>query len=175
MFQIHTEAVTGVVGRAELLASVAYLLALLSYAKSSMKQRRGQHQPATRWRRVARVLVWTGVSMLSKEQGITIVGVCAAYELFVTQKLHLRDIFRRGTVNLAAAVKWNVVQRVLALAAGAVALLAARMRVMGAKLPVFTRFDNPAAAAEAPAKQLTFSYLIGQALFLCTPFLYNKQ
>ena len=41
---------------------------------------------------------------------------------------------------------------------------------MGARLPVFTRHDNPAAAADTPAKQLTFSYLIGlNAWLLLSP------
>ena len=31
---------------------------------------------------------------------------------------------------------------------------------MGATLPVFTRFDNPAAVAETPVKQLTQHYLV---------------
>ena len=31
---------------------------------------------------------------------------------------------------------------------------------MGATLPVFTRFDNPAAVAESPTKQLTQHYLV---------------
>ena len=31
---------------------------------------------------------------------------------------------------------------------------------MGATLPVFTRFDNPAAVAETPIKQLTQHYLV---------------
>ena len=35
------------------------------------------------------------------------------------------------------------------------------MKAMGAKLPVFTRADNPAASSQAPVKQLTFAYLIG--------------
>ena len=31
---------------------------------------------------------------------------------------------------------------------------------MGATLPVFTRFDNPAAVSESPTKQLTQHYLV---------------
>ena len=36
----------------------------------------------------------------------------------------------------------------------------ARLHIMGATLPVFTRFDNPAAVAESPTKQLTQHYLV---------------
>lgn len=31
-------------------------------------------------------------AMLCKEQGITVAGVCAAYEIFVSQKVNLRPI-----------------------------------------------------------------------------------
>ena len=39
-------------------------------------------------------------------------------------------------------------------------ILVARLHIMGATLPVFTRFDNPAAVAETPIKQLTQHYLV---------------
>ena len=42
--------------------------------------------------------------------------------------------------------------------------------MMGGSLPVFTRFDNPAAVSPTPTKQLTFSYLIGvNAWLLLSP------
>ena len=58
------------------------------------------------------------------------------------------------------SAKW-IIQRLCLLACGALCLLLCRMKAMGAKLPVFTRADNPAAASQAPVKQLTFAYLIG--------------
>ena len=36
----------------------------------------------------------------------------------------------------------------------------ARLHIMGSTLPVFTRFDNPAAVSESPTKQLTQHYLV---------------
>ena len=39
-------------------------------------------------------------------------------------------------------------------------VILARLHIMGATLPVFTRFDNPAAVAESPTKQLTQHYLV---------------
>ena len=88
--QIHTEAVTGVVGRAELLASLMYILAILSYAKSSSKKRQksiqGYIRP-TKWRHLLMTLGLAGLSMLSKEQGVTVLAVCAAYEIFVANKM----------------------------------------------------------------------------------------
>ncbi|KFM70092.1 Transmembrane and TPR repeat-containing protein 3, partial [Stegodyphus mimosarum] len=46
------------------------------------------------------------------------------------------------------------------LAAWTLFLLTVRLKVMGVQLPVFTKFDNPAAAAETPTRQLTFNYLV---------------
>ncbi len=39
-------------------------------------------------------------------------------------------------------------------------LMVARIKVMGAQLPVFTRFDNPASVSPTPTRQLTFNYLL---------------
>ncbi|XP_036342730.1 protein O-mannosyl-transferase Tmtc3-like, partial [Rhagoletis pomonella] len=103
---IHTEAVTGVVGRAELLSSIFFLGAFLSYTSavevSPPVQRRHlqqQQQPflknrCTRWS----VLCCSFgssllASMLCKEQGITIAAICAAYELFVVQQVRPREIW----------------------------------------------------------------------------------
>ncbi|XP_063635833.1 protein O-mannosyl-transferase Tmtc3 isoform X1 [Cydia splendana] len=157
---IHTEAVTGVVGRAEMLSSVFFLGALLCYARAASRRR------CTDWRYVAACAVCVGVAMLCKEQGITATGVCVVYELFVAQK-------RRGT---SGGNRWSwleawgkgsgwgyacgeAARRVVTLCCASLALLAARLHVMGAQLPVFTRFDNPAGATTGPAKHLTFAYL----------------
>ncbi|XP_004517548.1 transmembrane and TPR repeat-containing protein CG4050 [Ceratitis capitata] len=109
---IHTEAVTGVVGRAELLSSIFYLCAFLSYANAAtvtpppaqrqrqvqlqqrQQQLHQQQQPRTRW-----ILLFVSfgacllASMLCKEQGITIAGICAAYELFVVQQVRPRELW----------------------------------------------------------------------------------
>ncbi|XP_067628574.1 protein O-mannosyl-transferase Tmtc3 [Eurosta solidaginis] len=102
---IHTEAVTGVVGRAELLSSIFYLGAFLSYASAtdpkeeSAAHRRQQQQPYKSHQRTSWSVLCCSfgscllASMLSKEQGITIAGICAAYELFVIQRLRLHEIW----------------------------------------------------------------------------------
>lgn len=46
------------------------------------------------------------------------------------------------------------------------ALLAVRVHIMGGHLPVFTHFDNPAAHAESPARQLTHNYLLAYNVWL---------
>ena len=81
---VHTEAVTGVVGRAELLCSIFFLLALLQYSK-------GGRSSSVGLRRLVWVAALTLLAMLSKEQGITVLAVCAVHEVMVAQRLSLRD------------------------------------------------------------------------------------
>lgn len=172
---VHTEAVTGVVGRAELLSSICFLAAFLSYAKSvgdSGCPRR------TNW------LTLFGcfgscllASMLCKEQGITIAGICVVYELFVVHQLrplHLCHFVLRlfderteqqspKLANPSGIRRWSsstLWKRLSFLVGITLALLVGRVYVMGSQLPIFTRFDNPASAADTPERQLTYGYLI---------------
>ncbi|RZC36371.1 transmembrane and TPR repeat-containing protein -like [Asbolus verrucosus] len=110
--------------------------------------------------------------MLCKEQGITVAGVCAAYEIFVTQKMRLPEI--KHVIKTAITAKssyhlpWSseATKRLLVLSATTLCLLLARLQIMGSQLPVFTRFDNPASVAPTPARQLTYHYLISINLWL---------
>ncbi|CAG9091583.1 unnamed protein product [Plutella xylostella] len=166
---IHTEAVTGVVGRAEMLSSLFFLGALLCYARAASRRR------YTDWRYVGACAACVGVAMLCKEQGITVTGVCVVYELFVAHK-------RRGSTTTSPwswleawgkGAGWGcacgeAARRVTAVCCASLAMLAARLHVMGAQLPVFTKFDNPAGAAAPPAKHLTFAYLPAVNAWLLT-------
>ena len=78
---------TGVVGRAELLASLAYLSAILTYAKAAHKS----FPKKTRWRYLVLTVILTAIAMLCKEQGITVLAVCAAFEIFVRHKITASD------------------------------------------------------------------------------------
>ncbi|XP_047545699.1 protein O-mannosyl-transferase Tmtc3 isoform X3 [Vanessa atalanta] len=163
---IHSEAVTGVVGRAEMLSSLFFLGALLCYARAATRRR------YTDWRYVAACTACVGIAMLCKEQGITITAVCVVYELFVAQKRRGNNTGRswfeywgKGGWGCACG---EAARRVATVCCATLALLAARLHVMGAQLPVFTRFDNPAGAALPPARHLTFAYLPALNAWLLT-------
>ncbi|KAI0217673.1 Protein O-mannosyl-transferase TMTC3 [Lamellibrachia satsuma] len=165
---VHTEAVTGVVGRAELLSSLCYLAALMTYAKCTGSKTK------TVWRHLLMTIVLVAIAMLCKEQGITVVGVCCVYEVFVAKKMSVQEILRIAGTFLRGKPyfpEWlqGAVMRTIVLTGGTLLLLMARIRVMGAQLPVFTRFDNPASEAPAPTRQLTFNYLlpVNAWLLLC--------
>ena len=152
---VHTEAVTGVVGRAELLASIFFLLALLQYGSISRRQ-------GVRWRGLLVVCIMVSLAMLSKEQGITVIAVCVVQEVCLTQCLTPRDLISlvssSGKMGQPGPPAW--VKRLVMLVLAGVALMVIRLRIMGSQLPVFTKYDNPAAAAPSPGRQLTFSYLL---------------
>lgn len=153
---VHTEAVTGVVGRAELLSSIFYLAAFISYAKAVGARRQ------TNWFQLfTTTAVYIVCSMLCKEQGITVTGVCFVYELVVVQGIRpwtfLRSICSGDTKSF---MNGKLLKRLGFLITVTVLILAGRLYVIQSQLPVFTKFDNPASAADTPTRQLTFLYLI---------------
>ncbi|XP_059617284.1 protein O-mannosyl-transferase Tmtc3 [Phlebotomus argentipes] len=165
---VHTEAVTGVVGRAETLSSVFFLAAFLSYARAT------EQKKSTGWRHLFLSSVFVGTAMLCKEQGITVTGVCAIYEIFVAQKIRLSDlqqlcraILGGKSVSLPSGSWPNEASKRLAvLCLSTIGLLFVRLQIMGSQLPVFTRFDNPASVATTPTRQLTYNYLVSLNLWL---------
>ncbi|XP_065917922.1 protein O-mannosyl-transferase TMTC4-like [Dysidea avara] len=87
---VHTEAVANVVGRAELLCCIFFLLAIVSYHFAINKG--SSH--LTRWPLVTLSILLSALAMFSKEQGITSIGVCLVLDVLVCwdlvwSKLHL--------------------------------------------------------------------------------------
>ncbi|KAM8891385.1 LOW QUALITY PROTEIN: protein O-mannosyl-transferase TMTC2 [Spinachia spinachia] len=161
---IHTEAVAGVVGRADEGAALFFLLSLLCYVRHC--QLRGR---AGRWRPAAWFLGSLGCaacSMLWKELGVTVLAVSALYDVCVFHKLKLQQViallYKRKNVHLLL--------NVFVLAAWGAVLLAGRFYWMGNKPPNFSNSDNPAAdSASLLTRTLTFSYLpaVNFWLLLC--------
>ncbi|XP_048404960.1 protein O-mannosyl-transferase TMTC3 isoform X2 [Stegostoma tigrinum] len=155
---IHTEAVTGVVGRAELLSSIFFLAAFLSYTKS-----KGPNNSIV-WAPIVVTVILVAVATLCKEQGITVIGICFVYEIFVAQgfTLHvLGDMVHlvRGKGNLPSWVLQTLIKLIF-LMLSTLLLVIVRVQVIQSQLPIFTRFDNPAAVSPSPVRQLTFNYLL---------------
>ncbi|XP_067855411.1 protein O-mannosyl-transferase TMTC3 [Heptranchias perlo] len=156
---IHTEAVTGVVGRAELLSSIFFLAAFLSYTKS-----KGPNNSIV-WTPIVVTVILVAVATLCKEQGITVIGICFVYEIFVAQGFTLHVLGEivihlvRGKGNLPSWVLQTLIKLIF-LMLSTLLLVIIRVQVIQSQLPVFTRFDNPAAVSPSPARQLTFNYLL---------------
>ncbi|XP_058718694.1 protein O-mannosyl-transferase TMTC1-like [Poecile atricapillus] len=80
---IHTEAVTGIVGRADVLACLLFLLAFLSYNRSVDQLYVGEHFPPTASPLFLLLSLFLGTcAMLVKETGVTVFGVCLVYDFF---------------------------------------------------------------------------------------------
>ncbi|XP_074489781.1 protein O-mannosyl-transferase TMTC3 isoform X1 [Sebastes fasciatus] len=156
---IHSEAVTGVVGRAELLSSIFLLAAFLAYTKSTS----ADHSIV--WAPIALTVVLVAAATLCKEQGITVVGICCVYEVFVAQGFTLPmllDTLRQvlqGKDGFPYAVLQTLL-KLIVLIISTLLLVIVRVQVIQSQLPVFTRFDNPAAVSSTPTRQLTFNYLL---------------
>ncbi len=100
---IATEAVTNLVGRADLLAAMAVLAGLLTYIRSTA---------ATSWRKSAwlvGLMLITTVGVFSKENAVVVVGAVACYDLafrwFERPDWHerVRQVFASGVRYLALA------------------------------------------------------------------------
>uniref|UniRef100_G1R109 dolichyl-phosphate-mannose--protein mannosyltransferase n=1 Tax=Nomascus leucogenys TaxID=61853 RepID=G1R109_NOMLE len=80
---IHTEAVAGIVGRADVLACLLFLLAFLSYNRSLDQGCVGGSFPSTVSPFFLMLSLFLGTcAMLVKETGITVFGVCLVCDLF---------------------------------------------------------------------------------------------
>uniref|UniRef100_A0A8C7MAN5 Transmembrane O-mannosyltransferase targeting cadherins 3 n=1 Tax=Oncorhynchus kisutch TaxID=8019 RepID=A0A8C7MAN5_ONCKI len=143
---IHTETVTGVVGRAELLSSIFLLAAFLAYTPD-LKD--------------AVNVVLVAAATLCKEQGITVIGICCVHEVFVAQGFTLPMLLQvlRGKDGFPYAVLQTLLKLVI-LIISTLLLVIIRVQVIQSQLPVFTRFDNPAAVSHTLARQLTFNNLL---------------
>ncbi|XP_043943799.1 protein O-mannosyl-transferase TMTC3 [Protopterus annectens] len=156
---VHVEAVTGVVGRAELLSSIFFLAAFLSYTKS-----KGLDNSIV-WSPIAATVLLVAAATLCKEQGITVVGICCVYEVFVAQGYTLPLLWDIAVQLVCGkdSLPYSLLQTLLKLIVlmfSTLLLVVIRVQVIQSQLPVFTRFDNPAAVSPTPARQLTFSYLL---------------
>lgn len=153
---IHTEAVAGVVGRADVGACLFFLLSLLFYMTYCKYRDKEPELYGWRWVYLYSALLWAACSMLAKEHAITVLAVCAVYDVLIHHKVSLRDLLgipfekrfqglREGLLHLIGAV---------------VMLVGFRLHLMGSKPPDFAPADNPAADNDSIIiRTLTFLYL----------------
>ncbi|XP_060800684.1 protein O-mannosyl-transferase TMTC1 [Amyelois transitella] len=141
---IHTEAVSGVVGRADVLACLFFLCSLLLYHGSS-----GRH-------RVWASVVLAALSMLAKETGLTVLLFNIAFDLYRCWS----PISRLSSVircRWRGDGVWGRVARVLA---ALVVLVGVRLALLQGSLPAFSPQDNPPAFHSSfIVRLLTFCYL----------------
>uniref|UniRef100_A0A8C9R409 dolichyl-phosphate-mannose--protein mannosyltransferase n=1 Tax=Scleropages formosus TaxID=113540 RepID=A0A8C9R409_SCLFO len=156
---VHTEAVAGVVGRADVGAALFFLLSLLCYTRHCALT----PSSARCWPWFLGTLTCATGSMLWKEQGITVLAVSVLYDIFVFHRLKLQQL---GAL-LHKRTNIGLLLRSALLATWGVVLLGLRLYWMGNKPPTFSNSDNP--AADSPSlltRTLTFLYLPAASAWL---------
>ncbi len=164
--------VSSIVGRTELLCSIFFLLSLLAYQKTSSLTQR-----ATQARKNSKINVWlfltiffSMLSLLSKEQGITVFGVCAAYEILLVMNFDLSDCLK-SLIHFPRILRDPSLRvslhRLLALLISCITLLCGRLYLNGREPPLFVESDNPASfSSHWPTRALTYMYLWGLNMWL---------
>ncbi|XP_069759228.1 protein O-mannosyl-transferase TMTC1 isoform X2 [Narcine bancroftii] len=159
---VHTEAVTGIVGRADVLACVLFLLAFLSYLRSVNCSYVGKDFPPTRSPVYLLLSLFLGTcAMLVKETGITIFGVCLVYDLLIlcSKRLlaHLSADRMKGLLKVSAPY----LKRAVLVTLYVLLILFFRVWIMAGSMPNFSEQDNPASfSPHFLTRFLTYSYLL---------------
>ena len=146
---IHAESVAGIVGRADLLSALCYLLVLYVYDRGASSN--GPPRVVALFLAV----VLCALAMLFKEQGITAAGICFVYDLIVLCEVDEIRKFRTKT--------WlpGFLTRQLAMGLGVGFALAYRFQLMGgAGPPTFQPVDNPASFSNSTLTRFfTYNYV----------------
>uniref|UniRef100_A0A8C7Y041 dolichyl-phosphate-mannose--protein mannosyltransferase n=1 Tax=Oryzias sinensis TaxID=183150 RepID=A0A8C7Y041_9TELE len=164
---VHTEAVSGIVGRADVLACVLFLLAFLSYTRSVGAASSEDSLPGTESPAALLISLLLGTcAMLVKETGITVFGVCLLYDALVLcrKSLMRKLIFDVGCL-MAWSSLWNGCEswrgETFVYFLQVAFILSVRLWVMGGSMPLFSEQDNPASfSPHLLTRTLTFLYLL---------------
>ena len=85
------EAVSGIVGRADVMACFFYLSSWLAYQKGCPLRHDTHKDKETYWSWIVLSIVLVTLSMLTKEQGITVLGVCGLYDVVVVTQIRIQN------------------------------------------------------------------------------------
>uniref|UniRef100_A0A8C6SKQ8 dolichyl-phosphate-mannose--protein mannosyltransferase n=1 Tax=Neogobius melanostomus TaxID=47308 RepID=A0A8C6SKQ8_9GOBI len=137
--------VAGIVGRADLLCALFFQLSFLAYCKAFNKGRF-----SVQW--VVASLLLCAAAMLCKEQGITVLGVNAAFDVLLICNVNVYELsqkllLKRKTFSMSD-FQTGLPTRLVLMLLGGLSMLYARWKIMGTGPPAFTEVDNPASFAE---------------------------
>ncbi|XP_072395884.1 protein O-mannosyl-transferase Tmtc4 [Diabrotica undecimpunctata] len=142
---IHTEAVAGLVGRADILSSVLFFVVILLFHKF----RNSFGESVIFW--YVLVAILTCCAVLCKETAIAVVGVLILYDIY-------RE--KRKSVPWTEMLRfWLIVRCMLVLIMG-ISIMYFRLEIMNFEGPLFTYKDNPAAYAQTVfTRVFTYNYI----------------
>ncbi|XP_038225587.1 protein O-mannosyl-transferase TMTC1 isoform X4 [Dermochelys coriacea] len=159
---IHSEAVTGIVGRADVLACLLFLLAFLSYNRSVDHFYVGEHFPPTASPFFLLLSLFLGTcAMLMKETGVTVFGVCLVYDLLFLSYNRLRLYLTASNNQNFLYTARPFLKRAALVISYVILVLYFRFWIMGGSMPMFSEQDNPASFSPyLLTRFLTYSYLL---------------
>ncbi|XP_060089653.1 protein O-mannosyl-transferase TMTC4 isoform X2 [Heteronotia binoei] len=169
---VHTECIAGIVGRADLLCALFFLLSFLGYCRALKESKEGTPFSVA-W--ILLSVLLGAVAMLCKEQGITILGLNALFDAVVINKLNILEVvlkILRKDKSLESLVVFRkgLLFRTAILLCGGATMLYIRWRIMGTGPPAFTEVDNPASFADSlfvRAINYNYYYSLNAWLLLC--------
>lgn len=149
---VHTESVAGIVGRADLLCALFFQLSFFTYCKAFDRGSDRDDRFSVQW--VVVSLLLCAAAMLCKEQGITVLGVNAAFDVLLicnvnVYELSQRLLLRKNPLDVGKILRTGLLPRLTLLGLGGLLMLYSRWRIMGTGPPAFTEVDNPASFAES--------------------------
>ncbi|XP_066264640.1 protein O-mannosyl-transferase TMTC1-like isoform X1 [Branchiostoma lanceolatum] len=153
---VHTEAVSGIVGRADVLAGLLFLLSFLAFTRSVSPVWSG----ASSHGQYVLCLLLGACAMLVKEQGITVLGVCVLYDTVICRRGILRHLRERSFSGFLQDSR-PLLKRSAVTGMVLLCLLCFRVWMLNGTLPQFSDQDNPASFSPYLATRfLTYSYLL---------------
>lgn len=164
---LTTEAVTNIVGRADLLAATGTLAALLAHAHASVRER------SRRWRWRLLELLGITLAVFSKESGIVAVPLIVLYDLVLPRpetQHEARSGKRQKRTGDAATVRADSIAAQAAVWAILCAPLVAFAYFRSAAIPAVSTLDpfvdNPIAGAPFGIARLTALAVMGRYVWL---------
>ncbi|XP_026764670.2 protein O-mannosyl-transferase TMTC4-like [Galleria mellonella] len=153
---VHVEAICGIVGRADILAAITFFLSFIAYNKAITTQRVIYLSAA---------ILLAAVSMLFKENGVTVLGFCLCYE--IVAKLQMKNITKQK--NNYKYKYLHSMLRIVVTIVSIILLLYGRWILMGSAKPDFKPTDNPTAFSEniyTKAGTYNYIYFLNSLLFI---------
>jgi len=152
---IHTEAVAGIVGRADVGAAMFFLLSLICFQHST-SDITSRTSSKSNYTLLILCLLMSVLAMYTKELGITVLGVCVVYDVLLVSKVNIAS----PTTAMRKLISIGSLQRSFILTLFTIAMLFVRFVIMGYSPPEFSSSDNPAANhSDTLTRFLTFLYL----------------
>ncbi|XP_049423026.1 protein O-mannosyl-transferase TMTC1 [Epinephelus fuscoguttatus] len=159
---VHTEAVSGIVGRADVLACLLFLLTFLSYIRSVGVCYSEDSLPSTVSALCLLLTLLLGTcAMLVKETGITVFGVCVLYDALVLCRKPLIYDLSGSRLRDLHHICSPFIKRACLISGYVVIIMSVRLWLMGGSMPLFSEQDNPASFSPyLLTRLLTYSYLL---------------